>query len=85
MLGKKRSRVRLTGLLVIGLLLPAASPFAAQKETAGSGSKAWIGRQTEIEDYIREAGIVNIVAIGRGVTNPSRADFSPGGVVEKIA
>ena len=89
MRGKRGSRVSMAGLPVIGLLaiglLPAGSGVAAQNETAGSGAKTWIGRQTEIEDYIREAEIVKIEAIGRGVTNPSRADFSPGGVVEVIA
>ena len=74
----------MAGLLTIGLLLLAGSPVPAQKEAKASGAKTWIGRQTEIENYIREAEIVRMEAIGNGVTNPSLAEFSPGGVVERI-
>ena len=75
----------MAGLLVIGLLLPGAHPVSAQKEAPASGAKLWIGRQTEIEDYIREAEIVSIEAIGHGVMHPFRAELSPGGVVKRIA
>ena len=55
---------------------PAAKPV---------GSKIWIGRNAEIEQYIRTAKIVREEELSVGVTKPKRLFFEPGGPVGSIA
>lgn len=60
---------------------PAASEGA---QPAGS-AKTWVGKATEIEEYIRTAPITRTTDVPRGVTKPRRAYFAPGGPVESIS
>jgi hypothetical protein len=64
--------------------LPAASTVKAAVE-ATSSLRTWLGREAEIEEYIRTAPIVRIEEVPIGVTKPKRAFFAPGGAVESIA
>ena len=55
----------------------AATPPLVQQQTAGS--RVWIGRYAEYEDYLRTARIERQEGIDIGVTGPRRAFFtSPG-------
>ena len=64
----------------------AASQPAAQKATAKPvGFKIWIGRNAEIEQYIRTAKVVRETELSVGVTKPKRLFFGPGGPVGSIA
>jgi hypothetical protein len=77
----------------VALLLLACASFAtsvfaqAVPSAIGSehGSKIWLGREKEIEDYIRTAEIVSMKDIPIGVTKPQKATLAPGGPVEAIA
>jgi hypothetical protein len=45
-----------------------------------SGSKIWIGRYTEFEDFLRTAEIVDTKSTPVGVLSPRHAIFKPGGI-----
>jgi hypothetical protein len=64
--------------------LPAVSTVKAAAETTSS-LRTWLGREAEIEEYIRTAPIVRIEEVPIGVTKPKRVFFAPGGPVESIA
>lgn len=55
----------------------AQTPAPAQAPTS---SRIWIGRQAEVEQFLKTAEIQKIVDIGEGVTKPRRAFFAPGGL-----
>ena len=66
------------------LVVTAIAPTVAQ-QAAPESARTWIGRAEQIEQFIREADVVDIEDIGTGVTNPKRAELAPGGVVARIA
>jgi hypothetical protein len=49
------------------------------------GSKIWIGREKEVEDYLKTAHVQRMEAVPVGVTHPRRAFFDPGGPVASVA
>ena len=55
----------------------AARPAAA---TQGAGSKVWVGRYAEFEEFLRTAPIERVTDVPVGVTKPKRAFFAPGGL-----
>ena len=62
----------------------ASQPPAQKAEAKPVGSKIWIGRNAEIEQYIRTAKIVREQDLSVGVTKPKRLFFEPGGPVGSI-
>ncbi len=48
-------------------------------------AKRWIGRETEFEEYLKRAEVIDMEPIGVGVTKPWRADLAPPGPVERFA
>ena len=48
-------------------------------------AKVWVGREPELEEYLRQARIGRIEAVPVGVTKPKRAFFEPGGPVASAA
>ena len=71
-------------LIAVGLLHAAIVPAVAQQAVSES-ARTWIGRAEQIEQFIRDAEVVDIEDIGTGVTNPKRAELAPGGLVARIA
>lgn len=83
--------LRLALLLLLSSLTLAASPAQAppppaqaqapaQAAAAPTGSaKVWVGRETEIEEFIRTAPFTRIEELPIGVTKPRRGYFAPGG------
>lgn len=43
----------------------------------------WLDREMELEQYLRDAEVIDIEEIGVGVTNPKRAVLAPGGPVDR--
>jgi SAM-dependent methyltransferase len=76
---RTRLTVSLRVLIAAGVLTTVAT--SAQQ----AGSKIWLGRHAEIEEYIRTAKIVGEEAIELGVTKPRRVLLAPGGPVSAIA
>jgi hypothetical protein len=66
-------------LVAVPLLWPVGQGTLAQ--VAGS-SKVWLGRNAEIEEFLKTADIARLDDNGVGVTKPKRAFFHPGGLVE---
>lgn len=52
---------------------------------AAQGAKSWIGRETEFEEYLESAEVVDLQPIGMGVTQPWRAELAPGGPITRFA
>ena len=59
----------------------AATPAPAPKPT---GSKIWIGREHEIEEFIKTAPIDHVAKVPVGVTRPLHAFFAPGGLAAGV-
>ena len=64
--------------------VPAAPPLPVTAATAvasqGIGSKVWVGRYAEFEEFLRTAEIERVGDVPVGVTKPKRAFFVPGGI-----
>ncbi len=76
---------------------PAAAPQATPATTAqaaaehavapalATGSKVWLGRHAEFEEYLKTAAIDKVGDVPIGVTKPKRAFFTKGGLAESAA
>jgi len=81
----------LTALALSALVAASAAAQAAQAPQApppptasaaaprATGAKIWIGREREIEEYIKSAPIDHVAKVPVGVTHPTHAFFAPGG------
>jgi hypothetical protein len=49
-----------------------------------AGSKAWLGREAEVEEYLKTAKVVKFSDVPVGVTKPRRGFFEPGGPAGSI-
>lgn len=87
-----RHRVALTlaGCLALGTLHAQQAPPSPSGTRAESvpgtpipvaGSKVWVGRETEFEDFLRSVNVARIDSIPVGVTKPRRAIVESGGPV----
>jgi hypothetical protein len=79
-----------TCLAALPLLAQAPAPVAPAAatpvvETQANGSKVWIGRYTEFEDFLRTAPIERVEHVPIGVTKPERGFFKPGGLAASAA
>ncbi len=76
-----------TGMLVASVcFLALPGPAApADVQTQSQGSKIWVGRHAEIEEFLRTARIEHEDSIPVGVTHPKRAFFVAGGLVASAA
>ena len=73
------------GLLVVagGVGIPVEA--SAQDNSPTGAARAWVGHADEAARYLEQAEIVELKAIGTGVTNPQRATLAPGRLVEAFA
>lgn len=63
---------------------PAAVPAASAGGVAASGSKVWLGREVEFEEYLKTATISRIDRIPVGVTKPQRCYLEEGGLAASL-
>ena len=56
-----------------------------QRRSSPSGSKVWLGRHGEFEEFLKTATIAKVDDIPVGVTKPKRAFFEPGGLAGSAA
>lgn len=69
--------------LAFTLAWASQAPVAAPPAPAAvSGSKVWIDRYQEFEEFLRQAPIQKVADVPIGVTKPRRAFFQPGGLAE---
>jgi hypothetical protein len=80
-----------TGLAALPLLAQEPAPVVAPPvvapvvATQGLGSKIWLGRHAEFEEYLRTAPIERVEKVPIGVTKPERGFFAPGGLARSAA
>ena len=74
--------VALCAVFLAGML---AAPRAQQAPAASASAKTWLGRQHEIEEYMKTAEVVRLEDIGVGVTKPKHAYLAPGGPIGEMA
>jgi hypothetical protein len=77
-------RRTLAGSAIVALAL-ALGPDAFAQDAAVESARTWHGHHEQIEQFIRDADVLDMEEIGVGVTNPSRADLAPGGPIDRIA
>jgi hypothetical protein len=87
---KKVLLVAAIGLAALPLLAQAPAPAAPAAatpvvETQPNGSKVWIGRYAEFEEFLRTAPVEHVDKIPVGVTKPERGFFAPGGIAGSAA
>lgn len=85
-------RARHLAILVLFLAAPVATarqqpavPATPQTASAPSSSKIWLGRNAEIEAFLRDAPFNRVEDVPIGVTSPKRGYFEPGGLVASAA
>src|SRR5262249_10151624 len=77
-------RIVLSAWCVVRLAaLPAA--FQAPAATEAGNAKTWIGREKEIEEYLKTAEVVKMSNTSVGVTKPRHTYLAPGGPVSEMA
>jgi hypothetical protein len=77
------ARIRLVGVLALlsFVALPAADAFAqaaGAPATQATCSISWVGREAQLEEFMRTAKIVKLEDVPIGVTKPRRAVFEGG-------
>jgi hypothetical protein len=73
-----------SGVLGVCLILPAHAQQPAASD-APQSAKIWVGREAEIENYLRTVKVVKLSDLQTGVTHPRKATLPPGGPVEFFA
>jgi hypothetical protein len=89
MTARRFPALALASLLTVPLLArQAAAPLPQESVPAApiavTGSKAWIGHEAEVEEYLRTAKVVKFADVPVGVTRPRRGFFEPGGPAGSI-
>jgi len=79
----------LAGLLTTTLAAQQAPAPGQQESVPGApipvaGSKAWLGNETEVEEFLKTAKVVKFSNVPVGVTKPRRGFFEPGGLAGSI-
>jgi hypothetical protein len=84
-------RIARSFAITVALTAPLLAQQAAPKPEAVPsapiavvGSKNWLGRETEVEEYLRTAKVVKMADVPVGVTHPRRCFFEEGGPVGSI-
>jgi hypothetical protein len=62
-----------------------AAPRPQETPSAAVSAKTWVGRQQEIEDYLKRAEVVRMEETKVGVTRPAHAYLAPGGPISEMA
>lgn len=83
-----RTSLAVCSSALIALVL--SGPILAQTATGDStqtalSAKTWLGKEQEIEQFLKTAEIVRSEKISLGVTAPERIYFAPGGPAESAA
>jgi hypothetical protein len=80
----------LAAVLALPLQAPPSQPAQVVQTKAAAvaspqGSKVWIGREREFEQFISTAPFDRVERVPVGVTHPLHAFFAPGGLVAGVA
>ena len=78
-----RTRKAVFAVIALGVFVFSGAPVLAQDGTA-QPERWWLDRAEEIEQFMRDAEVVDIEDIGEGVTNPKVCQLAQGGPVRRI-
>ena len=78
-------RIRLQRFLpvTVGVVVYLCAIASAQAPAKGS-ARIWIGREAELEEFLKSVKPVKIEELGTGVTRPKKVTLPPGGPVEAL-
>ena len=81
----RRDWLLVLGSLVLGTTLLAQEPAQKPESLPAQpisveGSKVWLGREAEFEEFLRQAKVTRVESVPVGVTRPRRAFVEPGGL-----
>ena len=85
---RARATCRIAVFTLALLMLPrvyAQAPAAQETPAAAQCSLTWVGKEKEIEEFLRTAPVAKTEIVPIGVTKPLRAVFEPGGLVRRAA
>lgn len=85
MLARSRHAACWVVAALVALAPVLAQQPAPQSQTAGACAKTWLGREAELEQYLKTVRVAHIEDIPLGVTKPQRAYLAPGGPIESMA
>ena len=71
--------------VLLGMLVLVWTPGVGAQDTTAVSAKTWVGREAEIEEFLKTAEIVGLADIPVGVTHPKSATLAPGGPVDRFA
>ena len=72
--------------LAVALALGLTVTLVAQSASLAAGSaKTWVGRESQIEAYLKTAEVARVEEVGEGVTRPSRAFLKSADPVDSFA
>ena len=89
MIARRLRALALASLLSATLSAQQAPAPPSQESVPGApiavaGSRAWVGHEAEVEEYLKTAKVVKLTDLPVGVTKPRRAYFAPGGPASSI-
>jgi hypothetical protein len=76
-------KLRVHAAIALAIATALALRVAAQENA--TCARSWVGREAEIEEYLKTAKVLKMSATEVGVTKPSKAILEPGGPVEAMA
>ncbi len=79
-----RPRQAVLAVVALGVLVFTGAPAALAQDDTAQRDRRWLDQAEAIEQYMRDADVVDIEDIGVGVTKPKRAELAPGGPVRRI-
>lgn len=85
MLLRDRRSIVAAALITIGAAWPVPSLRGHQGAEQPACAMTWVGREAEIEAYLKAAKVAKMIGTQVGVTKPSKALLEPGGPVEAMA
>ena len=83
--GSLRTHRLVSAALLVLLAGFALSSAVAQAQDQAVGTKTWIGRYEELEEFLENAEVIGMEDIGVGVTGPEWCYLAPGGPIEAFA
>ena len=79
-----RKRQSAMAAVALGVFVFSGALAALAQDGASQRDRRWLDQAEAIEQFMRDAEVVDIEDIGEGVTKPKRADLAPGGPVRRI-
>ncbi len=74
----------LIAAVAVGAWALVTAPAALAQDGPALGERRWLDQAEEIEQFMRDAEVLDMEDIGEGVTNPKVCQLAPGGPIQRI-